>query len=61
MKRIIIFSVAFLIMTGLTFLYERMVILNPFMDPIAPYIIWGMMFALAALWCARLIQALVKK
>lgn len=61
MKSIIVLSIAFLTTTALFFLYERIIILNPFMDPIAPYVIWGTMLVLAALWCARLIQVLVKK
>ncbi|SFB69587.1 hypothetical protein SAMN02745150_00286 [Brevinema andersonii] len=61
MKSIIVLSIAFLATTALFFLYERTIILNPFMDPIAPYLIWGMMVVLAVLWCTRLIQALVKK
>lgn len=61
MKSIIVLSIAFLVTTALFFLYERNIILNPFMDPIAPYVVWGMMVVLAVLWCARLIQALVKK
>ncbi|MGL4367050.1 MAG: hypothetical protein ACRCTQ_02035 [Brevinemataceae bacterium] len=59
-KSIKIFNIAFSLVISLFFIYEYTVVKNPFMDPFAPNIVWGALFAATTALMIRMYIAISK-
>ncbi|MGL5955095.1 MAG: hypothetical protein ACRC0X_00595 [Brevinema sp.] len=51
----------FLTIITIFFIYELLIIGNPFFDPISPYILWGSVFFISGFFAIRYLKAIKTK